>query len=68
MIDAETDGSIGHLSTDSFGEFLALFSRDVDWKVLASLVWNLPALCPWHLLLNLLWNLLAMLLRHLKTT
>ena len=67
MIDPETDGSIGHLSADSFGEFLALLSRDVNWEILAPFVRNLPALCPWHLLLNLLWDLLAMLLRHLGT-
>ena len=59
--------SIGHLSANSFGEFLALLARDVDWEVLASLVRNLPALRPRHLLLNLLGNLLAVLLGHLGT-
>ena len=60
-------GSKGYLCANSFREFLALLARDVDWEVLASLVRNLPALCPWHLLLHLLWDLLAVLLGHLGT-
>ena len=33
------------LSTDGFRKLFALFSRNVDWKILTSFVWNFFTFC-----------------------
>ena len=54
------------LSADSLGELFALFSRDIDWEILASFVGHLLAFCSWNSFFNLLWHLFAMLFWNLK--
>ena len=54
------------LSADSFGELFTLFSRDIDWEILASFIWHFLTFCSRDGFFNLLWHLFAMLLRNLK--
>ena len=54
------------LSAHSFGKLFTLFSRDIDWEILASFIWHLLTFCSRDGFFNLLWHLFAMLLRNLK--
>ena len=54
------------LSTDGFRKLFALFSRNVDWKILTSFVWNFLTFCSRNWFLHFLWNLLAVLFGYLE--
>ena len=55
------------LSADSLGELFTLFSRDIDWEILASFIWHFLAFCSRNGFFNLFWHLLAMLFWNLKS-